>query len=93
MSYHIVWMAAAEQALADAYMAARLTADAVAFNEGIREAEHRLTADPEGAGESREAGTGKRLLIEPPAVIEFEVFPVDRVAVVSHVRYTPPRRR
>lgn len=93
MNYRVLFLSAADQALAAAYLTARAAGDAVAFNRAVREAEGSLTDEPETAGESRAAGTGKRLLAVPPAVIEYEVFPDDRVAVVSNVRYVPPKRR
>lgn len=92
MNFRIVWMSAAEQSLADAFLAARLAGDVPAFNEAVREAEFQLTQQPETAGESRKTGTGERLLVVPPAVIEYEVFPLDAVAVVSYIRYVSPRR-
>ncbi len=92
MNFRIVWLSAAEQALGAAFLAARAVGEVRAFNVAVRQAEAALTDDPEQAGESRTVGTGERLLVVPPAVIEFEVFPLDRVAVVSHVRYASLRR-
>lgn len=93
MNYRILFMSAADQELAAAHLAARAAGDSAGFTTAMAEVERHLARDAEAAGESRAVGTGERLLAVPRAVVEFEVFPDDRVAVVSHVRYVPPRHR
>ena len=86
MNVRILFMAAA-------HLAASAAGEATAFTRSMAVVERLLARDPGSAGQSRAAGTGERLPVVPPAVVEFEAFPDDRVVVVSHVRYVPPRPR
>lgn len=89
MNPRVVWLDAAEADFLRHYLAARAAGLADAFTAAAARVEQALERNPAAAGESR-AGH-RRILIDPPLTIEFEVFDEPRVAVVTAARYTPPR--
>jgi plasmid stabilization system protein ParE len=77
MSYTVVWERAAEQKLADIWVAA---ADRAAVTQAANTIDARLRKDPNTAGESRQGVT--RILVEPPLAVYFDVSDPDRLVTV-----------
>ena len=85
----VIWLEAAEADLLRFYLPARAAGFAETYTQAAEAVERALAINPAAAGESR-AGR-QRILIESPLTIDFEVDVEQQVAVVTAVRYTPPR--
>lgn len=88
MMYTVVWVAKAEQQLAQLWLDAT-TRNAITRAAHIVEA--MLAVDPSAAGESR--STGRRILMMSPLVVDFEVQPDDRTVRVLQVRQIRKRNK
>ena len=89
MNFLVIWLDAAEADLLRQYLPARAAGYAEEYTLAAARIEQLLETDPLRAGESRSGHS--RVLIEFPLTVEFEVHEEQRVAVVTRVRYTPPR--
>ena len=85
MNYSVVWPDAAQDQLADQYLAARLGGRDAEFSQSVSEIEVKLARDPLAVGESRVGS--QRVLIELPAMVFYLVDDQARVATVAGVRY------
>jgi hypothetical protein len=90
MKYTLVYPPLSLQMLAAVYLVARDDG----LGDEVTAASHRidtaLQSDPAQQGESREGQ--KRLLIDRPLAVEFEVYDDQRVVLVLGVRYSPGKR-
>jgi hypothetical protein len=89
MTYTVIWLEAAEDLLATAYLEAVEWSRAEAFTRAIIRAEERLRTTPSTAGESRDRR--QRFLVERPAAVTYEMHADERIVVVLRVSYLPPR--
>jgi hypothetical protein len=89
MNYRVIWLSDLEDVLISLYLRARADGQGAAVTRATAEIDRRLATDPVSAGESRSGRL--RILIEPPLAVDFEVIEPDRLAVVTGVRYYPPR--
>ena len=84
MSLQVAWVPRALDQLAAMW---NVAPDRQAVSNAADEAERRILADPNGAGESREAD--ERILFEPPLVVRWRVAPsVGHIFIVSVVSDT-----
>jgi hypothetical protein len=90
MSYAVVWLDAAEDQLAAAYLAARERGRPAAVTTAAARAEDLLRTNPGVCGESRDRH--QRYLPARPLGILYELHEDERVVVVVNVSYAPPRR-
>ena len=89
--YRVIWLQRAIDGLAGCYLLAARNRLTDALNAAAEEVERELDRDPATAGESRSGDL--RVLAALPLVVDFELFPDHRTAVVTGVRYVPPSRR
>lgn len=80
MTYTVLWVPGAEQELASLWLSAP---DRVALSEAANAIDGLLRTDPEGRGESREAG--RRILVEPPLGVIFSINEGDRTVLILTV--------
>jgi len=80
MKYTILWVSAAEAALAAIWLNAE---DRTEITRAAYELEELLRRDPENEGESREEG--RRILLEAPLGVKYRVFPQDRIVRILDV--------
>lgn len=80
MNFDVIWIPSAENQLADIWVNA---ADRSAVTEASSRIDQILGTDPNGAGESRT--DGRRILIELPLVVYYEVSAPDRRVRVLRV--------
>ncbi len=88
--YTLIWLEAADEQLASAYLAARERGEAARVTQLVARLEQQLRTAPSQIGESR--GARSRVVLILPLAIHFEVNDDVRVVVVTEVRYTPPFR-
>lgn len=81
MRFTVNWSPAAEQRLAELWLAAR---DRTALTEAAREMERVLSSDPQRAGESRSGRS--RILIIPPLAALYEVDAVTQRVIVRRLQ-------
>jgi hypothetical protein len=77
MRYTVVWQPAAEQRLADIWMAAP---DRAEVTRAANRIDARLAQDPQLVGEARDGTT--RILVESPLAVYFDVNEPDRLVSV-----------
>ena len=87
VNYSVVWPDAAQDQLADQYLAARLDGREADFSQAVSEIEVKLVRDPLNVGESRTGS--QRVLIELPAMVSYLVDNQARVVTVAGVRFVP----
>jgi hypothetical protein len=85
VSYTVYWPDAAQDQLADQYLAARLDGREADFSQAVSEFEVKLARDPLAVGESRTGS--RRILIELPAMVFFQVNNSAQVVTLAGVRY------
>jgi hypothetical protein len=88
--YALVWLEAAEEQLASAYLAARERGEAERVTRLVARLESQLRTVPAQLGESR--GTRSRVALVLPLTLHFEINDDVRVVVVTEVRYATPYR-
>lgn len=81
MNFTVIWRPAAEQELTSLWLASR---SKYGLRDAANEIDRALRCDPLNVGESRNAN--RRIAIEGPLVVEFEVREDDRVVLVTAVR-------
>jgi hypothetical protein len=89
MNWTVIWLDGPLNQLAAATASTWGTPANDAIVRTMARVERRLEADPMQVGESR-AGH-RRIVIEPPLTVEFEVHDDQRTVIVTRVRYTPVR--
>jgi hypothetical protein len=89
VNWTTIWLDTAEADLLQQYLLARAAGLADEYTQAAARIEQLLATDPTQAGESR-AGH-RRIAVESPLTVEFEVHPDPRIAIVTRVRYTPGR--
>lgn len=88
MNWVVIWLDVPLGQLARAVASVWGTPRTGAITRAMARVELELERDAANAGESR-AGH-RRVLIEPPLTVEFEVHADQRTAVVTRAHYTPP---
>lgn len=89
MNFTVIWLDSAESDLLRLYLTARADGHAEAYTRAAARVEQLFETDPLQLGESR---TGhRRVVVEQPLTIEFEVYADQRVAVITRIHYAPPR--
>lgn len=89
MNFRIIWLDSAEADLLRCYLTARADGHAEAYTRAAARVEQLFENDPRQLGESR---TGhRRVVVEQPLTIEFEVHEEQSVAVITRIHYAPPR--
>jgi hypothetical protein len=88
--YALIWLEAAEEQLAAAYLTARERGESRWVAQLVARVEHQLRTAPAQLGESR--GVRTRVALVLPLTFHFEVNDDERVVVVTEVRYSPPFR-
>jgi hypothetical protein len=91
MSYALKWLRHAQDGLAAAYLAARADGRANEVTVAAARIESALRRDPIAQGESRDAD--RRVLFDPPLLVEFRVHETRRVVTVVAVSYLRRPRR
>ncbi|MBX9580630.1 MAG: hypothetical protein K2X87_10010 [Gemmataceae bacterium] len=89
MNWTLIWLDGPLDQLARHYIPLWGTPASQAVTDAMARVDRLLERNPLDAGESR-AGH-RRLLVESPLTVEFEVFDEQRTVVVTAARYTPPR--
>ena len=84
MSYTVIWKPAAEHELTALWLASRLRH---LVNSAVDRIERQLASDPMSFGESR--AVNRRIALESPLAVEFEVADEDRIVYVVTVREYP----
>lgn len=85
MNYTVPWPDAAQDQLADQYLAARLDGRDAEFSQAVSEIEVKLARDPLTVGESRTGN--ERILFDRPAMVFYDVDTPTRVVTIAGVRY------
>lgn len=91
MNYAVIWLAAAERGLVDEYLVARDHGQDELIAPAVVRIDRALRDHPETYGESR--ADNERVEYEAPLTVEFEVFPDERVVVITWVKYRRPGKR
>jgi plasmid stabilization system protein ParE len=86
MRYALVYLDAAEDDLAAAYLAGRERRRAADVTAAAARVEELLRTDPAGCGESRDRH--QRFMVEPPLGVLFELHEAERVVIILSVRYS-----
>ncbi len=81
MSFTVIWKPSAERELTSLWLASRLRH---AMRDAADEIDRELARDPMNYGESR--GSNRRIAVEKPFVVEFEVREGDRTVYVNTIR-------
>ncbi|HEY1377981.1 MAG TPA: hypothetical protein VGF55_14370 [Gemmataceae bacterium] len=87
MNYTVFWPDAAQDQLADQYLAARRDGREADFSQAVSEIEVKLARDPLTIGEQRVGS--QRVLVDLPALVFYLVDDQARVVTVAGVRYVP----
>jgi hypothetical protein len=85
VNYTVFWPDAAQDQLADQYLAARFDGREAEFSQSVSEIEVKLARDPLTVGESRTGN--QRLLMERPVMVFYEIDAATRVVTIAGVRY------
>jgi hypothetical protein len=91
MTYSLIYPPFSLQMLAAAYLVALEDGLAAELTAASQRVDAALQTDPRDQGESRDGR--KRVLIDRPLAVEFEVDDDQRVVVVLGVRYAPGKRQ
>lgn len=81
MSFIVIWKPSAERELTSLWLASRLRH---VMRDAADKIDRELARDPMNYGESR--GSNRRIAVEEPFVVEFEVREYDRTVYVNTVR-------
>jgi hypothetical protein len=87
MKYTVLWVPAAEAALANIWLNAD---DRREISRAAHELEAALQRAPENEGESREEG--RRVVLETPLGVKLRVFPQDRIVRILDVWHFDTRK-
>jgi hypothetical protein len=89
MSLTVVWLDAADDQLAAAYLAARARGMAGMVTDAAARVESLLRSHAASLGVSR--GRHRRLAVVLPLAVQFEVHDDEQIVIVTGIRYMPPR--